>query len=498
MKNYAMRYLLLFILVLSLPRTGQAQVSVVWNRTYGSPRSEIGGYTVAMPTGGYLLLSGVEETAFPPPTLARFLYFVRTNAVGDTLWTKKMQPFRTLRPFPSGLAVDNTGNVLVTGGESSGNGYGFMIKLTPACDTIWTRIFHYTGPGNSTGSCDSPMLTPDGNYAALEYTALFGVGNTTLYDHYLTKINAITGASVWRVPFAGIFQANGFSSVNSYVTSVIKTSAGFLAFADGVSSAGIDGNPSTVVMDTGGNLIRFRTRRDIAPNSFPVAYATADGNVVVGRRQMATKLTPAGDTLWHTRVPRRLGRDWDAASLCEDAQGNYVVAGNSRFYIGGSQLAANVHLTRFRPRTGQVVNDTMLFRSGETYASTVLRTAAGRLLIGGWYANGPYGGTDAFLTEWSAFAPLAARAGATSARGTFQAYPNPAGAAGATLLLPQPSPSGGTLIVFDGQGRSCARQAVPPGTAALALPLAGLPPGLYLLRYEGRNGTCSTTHLVRE
>ena len=495
-----MRYSsLLLLILLSLPRLGQAQVSVVWDRTYGSSRDELNGYTVAMPAGGYLLLSGVEESIYPPPTQARYLYFVRTNATGDTLWTKRMVPRRTFRPYPSGLLVDNAGNLLVTGGESSGNGYGFTIKLTPACDTIWTRKFHYAGPGNSTGSCDSPMLTPDGNYATLESTALFGIGNAPFYEYYLTKISAITGAPMWRVPFASIFQTNGFSSLNSYVTSVVKTSTGFLAFAEGVNSAGIGGNPATVAMDANGTLVRFRTRRDITPNSFPTPYLTADGNVVVGRRQMATKLTPLGDTLWHTRVPRRLSRDWDAASLCEDAQGNVVVAGNSNFYIGGSQLAANVHLTRFRAQTGQVVNDTMLFRGGETYASTLLRTAAGRLLIGGYRNNGPAGGYDAFLTEWSAFTPLAMRDG-TGPRvaAVLQAYPNPAGAAGATVLLPRHSPGGGTLTVFDAQGRPCARQAVPPGTAATALPLATQPPGLYLLRYEGRDGTRATMRLLRE
>lgn len=493
-----MRYSsLLLLILLSLPRLGQAQVSVVWDRTYGSSRDELNGYTVTMPAGGYLLLSGVEESIFPPPTQARYLYFVRTNATGDTLWTKKMVPLRTFRPYPSGLLVDNAGNVLVTGYESGGNGYGFVMKLTPACDTIWNRRIHFTVLGNNGAYCGSPMLLPDGNYASLENTTVSGIGPLPLFDYYLTKINSATGAPVWRSSFAGIFQANGFSSVNSDVISVVRTLTGFLAFANGRNSAGIGGNPATVAMDANGTLVRFRTRRDITPNSFPTPYLTADGNVVVGRRQMATKLTPLGDTLWHTRVPRRLNRDWDAASLCEDAQGNVVVAGNSNFYVGGSQLAANVHLTRFRAQTGQVVNDTMLYRPGETYASTVLRTAAGRLLIGGWRNNGPAGGYDAFLTEWSTFAPLTARAGAAAAPSVLQVYPNPAGTAGATVLLPQSSPSGGKLIVFDGLGRPCARQAVPPGTT-VALPLKSLPPGLYLLRYEGRDGTRSTARLLRE
>ncbi|WP_201985007.1 T9SS type A sorting domain-containing protein [Hymenobacter rubidus] len=211
---------------------------------------------------------------------------------------------------------------------------------------------------------------------------------------------------------------------------------------------------------------------------------------------MLTKLTPTGDTLWHTLVPRRLGRDWDAASLCEDAQGNYIVAGNSRFTIVSGFYADNIHLTRFRPRTGQVVNDTMLYRAGQTYASSVLRTSTGSLLIGGWYTNGVYGGSDAFLAEWSAFTPLAVQPAVPTAKANLMVFPNPANAAGATVQLPAASRAGGVLTAYDELGRACARQAVAVGSAAVVLPPGGLLPGVYLLRYEGQDGTRATTRLV--
>jgi hypothetical protein len=483
---------------LSMPRWGQAQIARVWDKSYGSARAESNGYTVAMPSGGYLLLSGVQEAIFPPPTQARYLLFVRTNAVGDTLWTKKMVPFRTFRPYPSGMILDNTGNILVTGYESSGNGYGFAMKLTAGCDTIWTRRVRYSSPGNSTASYGSPMLTPDGNYALFESTALFGVGITTIYDGYLTKISAATGNAMWRTSFATIFQTNGFSPAYSYVTSITKTPSGFMVFAIGIGSSNFVENPTALILDANGGLTRYRTHSDTRQNSFPVLLVSSDGNVLMGRRQMLTKLTPTGDTLWHTVVPPRLSRSWDAASICEDAQGNYVVAGNSSFNIGSSLYADNIHLTRFHPRTGQVVNDTMLYRPGQTYASTVLRTASGNLVIGGWYNGGTYGGSDAFLTEWTAFRPLAARTGAAVLRAGLQAYPNPAGAGGATVWLPEASRNGGTLTVFDGLGRQCAQLAVKAAITETALSVAALPPGFYLLRYDASDGSHYATRLLRE
>ena len=87
-----MRYLLVLMLSLSLPLWGQAQNTLLWNRNYGSALDESRGYAVAMPAGGYLLLSEVEYPGSPPVSFQRFLYFVRTNATGDTLWTKKLMP----------------------------------------------------------------------------------------------------------------------------------------------------------------------------------------------------------------------------------------------------------------------------------------------------------------------------------------------------------------------------------------------------------------------
>ena len=492
-----MRYLLAFVLLLSLPRLGQAQVAIVWDNSYGSARNEIRGYTVAMPAGGYLLLSGVEDVGSPPPSLARFLFFVRTNAVGDTMWTKKMTPHRTFQPAPTGILIDNTGNVLVTGTENGGNGYGFFLKLTPTCDTVWTKQNHYVGPGNSIAAYDSPMLTPDGNYTVCAGTTLFGLG-APIHEQHLVKINAATGSKVSEFSFTNAFSVNGLS-IYSYVASTVKTPTGFLSFVIGANQAGISNIPATIAVSENGTLTRLKKRVSPGTNSLPVAAATADGNVVVGRRQMATKLTALGDTLWHTVVPRRLGRDWDATSLCEDAQANVVVAANSFVNVGPGVDAINVHFIRFRRQTGQVVNDTMLFRPGRTWVSTVLRAANGNLVIGGWHDPGFFGGSDAYLAEWSAFRLLAARAGAgpLAAEG-LQVYPNPAAGPAATLRLPETSRAGGTVQVYDGLGRRHGQVTAPPGAAAVALPLGPLPPGLYLLRFDGRDGARLTTRLVRE
>lgn len=271
-----------------------------------------------MPAGGYLLVGEMSYPGLPPASPNRYLYFVRTTATGDTLWTKRMAPPRAVKPTPTGMVVDPAGNIIVSGYDAQ-NKCGFVSAFTPLADTIWNRRFYPATTANSSAICVPPMLTADGNYAVLQYTTSY---NGTLFEcePYLVKVNVATGNVLWRNYLSAVFQQNGYSPFYLYVTSVVKTANGYLAFAQCTNAGGMNSQPAILALDENGNSLRFKSRVDGQLNSPPVAYSTTDGNVVVGRRQMATKLTPLGDTLWHTAVPQRLNRYWDAAALCEDAQ----------------------------------------------------------------------------------------------------------------------------------------------------------------------------------
>ena len=196
-------------------------------------------------------------------------------------------------------------------------------------------------------------------------------------------------------------------------------------------------------------------------------------------------------------VPSRYpGRKWDANVVTQDAQGNYVVAGTSRFNIGGTLNAINVHLARFRPN-GQVVNDTMLYRPGETYAAGLLLAPNGQLVVTGQGDNGPHGGIDLFAIQFRGFRPLATRAAEAAAAG-LAVYPNPSAGAEAVRVALPAAAGRGELALFDGLGRAVRRLPLPPAAREAALPLAGLPPGLYVLRLQAANGQSWTSKLVRE
>ncbi|MBT9394018.1 T9SS type A sorting domain-containing protein [Hymenobacter sp. NST-14] len=71
----------------------------------------------------------------------------------------------------------------------------------------------------------------------------------------------------------------------------------------------------------------------------------------------------------------------------------------------------------------------------------------------------------------------------SQAAGGARLYPNPA-AATTTLELPAPTGAAGRLVLLTATGQTLRTRLLPVGTARLAVELAGLPAGLYLVRVE--------------
>lgn len=86
---------------------------------------------------------------------------------------------------------------------------------------------------------------------------------------------------------------------------------------------------------------------------------------------------------------------------------------------------------------------------------------------------------------------------AAQAAATATLHPNPATDA-ATLTLATPARPGTTLRLTDALGRAVWVAPVPTGQAAVPVPLAGRPAGLYLLHFTGPDGATATWKLTHE
>ena len=173
----------------------------LWTRAFGGTSYE-GGSSVqqTIPDGGYII-AGVTNSFG-----AGFYdaYLIKTNAGGDTLWTKTFGGTSD----DDGYSVQETtdGGYILSGSTYSfGEGMDdvYLIKTNAGGDTLWTKTFG--GASWETGSC--LQQTSDGGYIISGLTWSFGAG---LGDAYLIKTNS-GGDSLWTKTFGGTLDDYGYS-----------------------------------------------------------------------------------------------------------------------------------------------------------------------------------------------------------------------------------------------------------------------------------------------
>ncbi|MBU1985448.1 hypothetical protein KJ815_13705, partial [bacterium] len=182
----------------------------LWTRTYGGSRAD-GAYSVdTTADGGYIVAGWTYSFGAGTPAYANF-YLVKTNSQGNTLWT------RTYGGSSEdwGYSVQQTADGgYVVAGETRSFGAGmkdfYLVKTNSFLDTLWTRT--YGGSGDD--QAYFVQQTADGGYIVAGYTTSFVAGG---YDFYLVKTNSL-GDTLWTRTYGG--------SSSDYAWSVQQTADG--------------------------------------------------------------------------------------------------------------------------------------------------------------------------------------------------------------------------------------------------------------------------------
>ncbi len=158
----------------------------LWTRVYGGERSDYGYCLDQTPDGGYII--GGYASSFG--AIDADVYLVRTDSNGDTLWTRTYgganhDECQSVRYTPDG------GYISVGSTSSFGaGGYDvYLIKTDADGDTLWTKAIG----GGSADRGYSVDLTSDGGYIIAGYTGSFGAGAS---DIYLVRTDA-DGDTIW-------------------------------------------------------------------------------------------------------------------------------------------------------------------------------------------------------------------------------------------------------------------------------------------------------------
>ena len=155
-----------------------------WTRTYGGTGNDLGRAVQQTSDGGYIV-AGVTAS-FGSGLQA---YLIKTNASGDTLWTKTYGG----TDYEDGSSVQQTtdGGYIIAGRtDSFGNGAQvYLVKTNASGDTLWTR--NYGGSGADWNGF-SVQQTSDGGYIIPGFTESFGNG----YQVYLIKTDSLGSSGV--------------------------------------------------------------------------------------------------------------------------------------------------------------------------------------------------------------------------------------------------------------------------------------------------------------
>ncbi len=154
--------------------------NTVWTRTYDEADVDGGSSAQQTSDGGYI----VAGITFSVLNETYDVYLIKTDADGDTLWTRKYG--NAGYNLASSVQQTSDGGYIIAGTTITYglNRYDFYVIKTDADgDTLWTRIFG----GCFHDEARSVQQTQDGGYIVAGYTGSFGAGDS---DVWLIKLDA--------------------------------------------------------------------------------------------------------------------------------------------------------------------------------------------------------------------------------------------------------------------------------------------------------------------
>jgi hypothetical protein len=150
----------------------------LWTRTYGGDQRDYGWEVVVTPDGGFAVAAHTASFGAGRDDV----YLVKTDASGDSLWTRTYGG--SLLDHGFSLQHTSDGGYVVAGYTNSfgAGGYDlYVVKTDANGDILWTRTYG----GSGYDYARSVRQTTDGGYIVAGYTESFGAGG---YDVYLVKL----------------------------------------------------------------------------------------------------------------------------------------------------------------------------------------------------------------------------------------------------------------------------------------------------------------------
>jgi hypothetical protein len=328
-----------FTIIICIHATADAQIT--FQRIYGGNTYDRGYCTAQTNDGGYIL-TGVSSSFGAGNG---DVYLVKTNAVGDTMWTKTFGGANA----EEGHSVQQTqdSGYIVAGYTSSFGSRGYIIKTDVNGSMQWSK----TIGGSAFDLIVAVQQTTDLGYIIAGNTISFGSGG---FDDYLIKLDA-NGNIVWTKTYG--------APNSDYATSVNQTTDGGYIIAGYTNSFSV------------GNF-----------DDFYLIKTDANGTLIWSKTYGGTNQD-------------------EATSVEQTSDGGYIMAGTTTSFGAG---ASDVYVVK-TDSSGVVTWSKTYGGTGSEFGSGISQTTDHGYIITGSTSSFGAGGDDAYLirtdsmgnTQWS-------------------------------------------------------------------------------------------------
>jgi hypothetical protein len=313
--------------------------NLLWAKNYGGSGFDRGCSVQQTEDAGYII-TGTTNSFGAGMT---DIYLIKTDINGSMLWSKTYGGFGVEQANSVQQTADE-GYVIAGNTESYGAGSNdiYVIKTDSVGDTLWTKTY-----GGTLGDqAESIKQTADGGYIIAGYSATF---NLSMFESVFVIKTDNTGNILWSKSLGSSIDGDGASSVQQtsdggYIVAgtslwggigtmgsvlLIKLdSAGLVSWGRNFGMGQDDNGYSAQQTQEGGYIIAGYSH-DFNINNYPLAYLIKTSN--------------SGNLLWSKKYGAHIGT---GNSVLQASDGGYVIAGYVADYAPDSTIYDGMYLIK--------------------------------------------------------------------------------------------------------------------------------------------------------